>query len=339
MPNFWTKAGQFISEKISGTRTKDSDFDSAVEQMKNIEKGLISLRTFLNNFHSYTDNFKKYFSDFNSSLKLIYVETPYSFYTEEIRCQHQKIQLNFEDISKKINILHSKTSEWSIIFASAKEQIKSREEKRKVYDHYEGKLTKMNKSSKKDMKAIERNEDKFTKAASEYVDISEKTFETIKNSVKLAIELVNPIVRDIIINEQEFFKGITKTLDYFNDINDKFIQIKKDIENPNTSKDNITYDPMKYMSEKSLMKKICLNRTLTTTKFTKKVSNPLMELPNKNNQVMMRMSMKANKNGEQKYYGTKNYNNIYINSRMTNSFGEMTEKELEDFYNFQDDFD
>ena len=31
--------------------------------------------------------------------------------------------------------------------------------------------------------------------------------------------------------------------------------------------------------------------------------------------------------------------NIYINSRMTNSFGEIKEGQLEEFYQFEDDFD
>ncbi len=36
--------------------------------------------------------------------------------------------------------------------------------------------------------------------------------------------------------------------------------------------------------------------------------------------------------------GTENYNNIYTNSRMTNSFGDVTDEKLQDFYEFDDDF-
>ena len=149
--------------------------------MKNTEKGLSSLKSVLQNFLSYSDHFKKYFSDFNSSIKLIYLDSPFYNFTEEITCKHQIIQAEFEEMNKKMNILFSKTSEWNIIFESAKEQIKTREEKRKIYDHYEGKLSKINKSNKKDQKYVERNEGKYTKAASEYVEISEKAFNTINS--------------------------------------------------------------------------------------------------------------------------------------------------------------
>ena len=117
--------------------------------MKNTEKGLSSLKSVLQNFLSYSDHFKKYFSDFNSSIKLIYLDSPFYNFTEEITCKHQIIQAEFEEMNKKMNILFSKTSEWNIIFESAKEQIKTREEKRKIYDHYEGKLSKINKTNKK----------------------------------------------------------------------------------------------------------------------------------------------------------------------------------------------
>ena len=69
MPNFWTKAGQFITEKISVSRTQDQDFSKACEKMKIVEKGLFFLKNILQNFISYSENFNKYFSDFNSSIK------------------------------------------------------------------------------------------------------------------------------------------------------------------------------------------------------------------------------------------------------------------------------
>jgi hypothetical protein len=50
MPNFWSKALQFISEKISGSRTKDNDIVTACEKMKNTEKGLLSLSFLINYF-------------------------------------------------------------------------------------------------------------------------------------------------------------------------------------------------------------------------------------------------------------------------------------------------
>jgi len=342
MPNFWTKAGQFISEKISGSRTQDEDFLKACEKMKNTEKGLFSLKTVIQNFLSYSEHFIKYFSDFNSAIKLIYMDSPFYNFTEEITCKHQIIQAELEEMNKKMNILFSKTSEWSIVFDSAKEQIKSREEKRKVYDHYEEKLSKLNKSNKKDQKYLERNEGKYKKAASEYVEISEKAFNTINNSLKIAYELTNPVIDEVITTEKNFFQGIGKSLSCFSNNSERFMEIKKNLDNPNINKDSITYDPIKYMNEKDLMKKISLNRMIAPNFSQKRYSNVNTGEVSvkKNNNALGRMSVIGSMNDNNNLnIGTENYNMIYTNSRMTTSFVQMTEEQLSEFYSFEDDFD
>ena len=339
MPNFWSKSGQFFSEKLFGSRTKDEDFNKVCETMKNTEKGLCCLRTALQNFLTYSENFKKYFSEFNSAIQLIYANSPFTDFVEEITVKHQVIQAEMEETRKKMNNLFSKTSEWNIIFNSAKENIKTREEKRKVYDHYEAKLAKINKNpGKKDVKYIERNEAKFSKAASEYVEISEKAFNTIGNCLKLTYELTNPIIDGIITVERILFQNLSTSLSCFKNNSARFDEIKINFYNPNLNKDNITYDPIKYMNEKDLMKKISHNRKYTTYVHlpSKKIQNQNKE--KKNNHRSMTLSVKqVNQNKE--YMGIENYDNIYINSRMTNSFGEMSEEKLNEFYEFEDDFD
>ena len=344
MPNFWSKAGQYITEKISGSRTQDEDFTKACEKMKITEKGLSSLKIVLQNYFTYSENFKKFFSDFNSAIQLIYKDSPFYDFTQEITVKHQIIQSEFEQMDKKMNILFLKTSEWSVIFESAKDQILKREEKRKVYDHYEVKLSKMNKSNqKKDAKYIERNEGKFSKAASEYVEVSEKAFNTINNSLKIAYELTNPIVDEIITSEKKLFQVISQSLSCFSNNKERFMEIKNNLENPYFNKDDITYDPIKFMNEKDLMKKISLNRTNTSNLLKtqqKRLSNPNVEAPIKKSSALLgRMSVIAGGNDESHaFYGAETYSNIYINSRMTNSFKEMTKEQLDEFYSFEDDF-
>lgn len=331
MPNFWSKAGQFISEKISGSRTKDNDIETACEKMKNTEKGLLSLKFVLQNFLSYYEKFSKYFTDINAALKLIYEDSPFYNFTEEITCKHQIIKSEFEEMNKKLNNILSKTTEWNIIFNSAKEQIKIREEKRKVYDHYESKISKINKNNnKKDLKFIERNESKFSKAASEYVDISEKTYNIINNSLKLSWELTNPIVDEIITAEKILFEGISKSLSCFKNNNERFLEIKHSLDNPIINNNNFTYDPMKYMGEKNLMKRISLSRSVTPYLLPPKKNNNSSGEDLEKKLAMYKIS-NENKNSD-------NLSKIFINSRITNSFGEINEDKLNEFHFIQDEF-
>ena len=47
MPNFWSKAEQFIGESLNGPRTKDKEYEKITEKMKAVELGLINLKQIL----------------------------------------------------------------------------------------------------------------------------------------------------------------------------------------------------------------------------------------------------------------------------------------------------
>ena len=63
MPNLWTKATQKIAEAFGGPRTKDTEFDLKVDEMKLIEKGVLSLRVVFQNFLNYTVSIRRLCSD------------------------------------------------------------------------------------------------------------------------------------------------------------------------------------------------------------------------------------------------------------------------------------
>ena len=346
MPNFWSKTVQNISEKISGERTCDKDFEQLCEKMKISEKGLAALKTVIQNFTLYNENFRKYFTDINAAMKLLYEGSPYFELVEQILCKHQIIQGELEELNKNITKLFLKTSEWSRIYNSSKELIKDREEKRKIYDHYELKLAKINKNSTKKNEYVERNEAKYSKAASEYVEISEKAFDTINNSLKLSWELTNPVIAEIINIEKKCFDSMSLSLSYFKNSDEKFLEIKNSIMNPNSNRNIFTYDPIKYMNEKDLMKRISLNRNITPFNFTTRPRTSFHHEDSNVNKrssmrLMERMSVVSAKMDDKKNVNNlrkENLNNIYTNSRLTNSFGVVTTEILEEFYEIEDEF-
>ena len=116
----------------------------------------------------------------------------------------------------------------------------------------EKKLLKIQKSTK-DKKYIQRNEEKYSKAASEYVEISEKIYKLMQDSLKLSWKLINPIVSELIIGEQKLFDGISGCLSCFKDNIKRFNEIENHVNNPNSKIKIYNYDPMKYMKEKDLI--------------------------------------------------------------------------------------
>ena len=258
MPNFWTKAGQFISEAISNNKTKDEDYQLLCEQMIKTETGINSLKNILKNYNTYSDPFYKYIKLINDALNQIYKDSPLIQVIEHITTNHELILKDMDYIGKIISKLYSKTSEWDTIFEKAKEIKKIREEKRKNFDHYEQKLLKIegDQNKKKNTELIIRNQEKYSKALNEYLEISEKSFDVIKNSIKLSWELANPIIGELFNSEKNLFENISSHLIDFWKITDVCKGIMDKTFNPeNPEEIEKYYDPKRSIRSKTLMKR------------------------------------------------------------------------------------
>ena len=310
MPKFWRRGLQYLGEKLGGEITEDKDFEKLLLQVDNTEKGFSSFRSVMQNFNTYMEKFPKFFKDIANALQLIYSNTPYYPFIEEFLIKQELLEVHFEDMNKLLIKLCSRSSEWDKIFEDGKKQLVERENKRKEYDHYEKKLLKIKDS--KDKKKIERNEEKYTKAASEYVEISEKIFNQLEGSLKLGWELANPVVTDFILGEVKMLGGINNTMSYFKDNIKRFSQIDLNLNNPYANMKQANYDPVKYIKGKELIKRVSVNR-----------------------KIPYNLPINLNDGKNQKIIG---FDNILIHTRLTNSFGKITENKLKEFNEFQDEF-
>ena len=129
MPNFWSRGLQYLEEKFGAEITKDKDLEKMLIKIDKIEKGFASLRTVIQNFNSYFENFSTFFADLSNALELIYSNTPYYSIIEEFIVKQQIINIHIEDMSKLLNQLYSRSSEWDNIFNERTTQLKEREEK------------------------------------------------------------------------------------------------------------------------------------------------------------------------------------------------------------------
>ena len=327
MPNFWSRGLQYIEEKFGAEFTEDKDFKKILIQIDNTEKGFTEFRNIIQNFNSYVEKFSTFFTDLKKALNLIYSNTPYYSFIEEFLVKQEIINVYIEDMNKLLIKLYSRSSEWDKIFGDAKNQLIERENKRKVYDHYEKKLIKI--KDYKDKKYIERNQEKYAKAASEYVAISEKIFKQLEGSLKLSWELTNPVISELILGEQKMFEGISNSLNCFKDNIKRFIEIDNSINNPNSKMKIYNYDPIKYIKGKELIKMVSINRTMSS-------SIPM----NDNKKLIPRwsISIKHDMIHKTESIKTSNYNNILVQSRLTSSFGKIPDNKLKEFKDIEDDF-
>ena len=261
MPNFWTKAGQFISEAISNNKTQDEDYQYLSETMIRTENGINSLKNILKAYYTYSEPFTKYIQTLNEALKQIYHDSPLMYQIEKITMKHGLILGYISDLGKIVTKLYSKTSEWDTIFEKAKEMQKIREEKRKNFDHYEQKLLKIegDQSKKKNTELLIRNQEKYSKALKEYLDTSAKSFDVMKNSIKLSWELTNPIIGELLLSEKKLFDKIALSLNDFGDVSntlEKAMINAFNVEDPEVFENaNAIYDPKNFIRSQTLMKR------------------------------------------------------------------------------------
>ena len=316
MPNFWTKAEQFIGESLNGPRTKDKEFDKLTEKMKTVEIGLSNLKQILQKMPTILNQLELTFRELIISINQIYNNSPFKDITKEIQNKQELIEIEFSNFSKTISKIFSKTSEWTKIFNIPKEQIKLREDKRKIYDHYEKKIEKIdsnNIKSKKEKEFFERNTEKYQKAAADYVDISEKAFNSINSSLNRTYDIVNIILCELINYEKMYFEKINEYCKYNKDVEKKFEDCKNFANNPNNIDNFYSYDPTKYM-DKNIMKRSSLSKP--------------------NNNLFNKISHSSNS-----FQNNDNENNVVlINFRIRSSFVDYNDDEFNKFKEIKDDF-
>jgi len=144
MPNLFTTTTRRLYEAFYGVRTKDTEFDIKVEEMKGCEKSFQSIKNIFSNFFGSTKGIKIMCKDVYSSLTLAYSDTsPYYNFIVETTQIFQEVERLYDCLAEFISILANQTVEWDRIFEDSKKNVALREQFRMTYDHYDEKLEKL----------------------------------------------------------------------------------------------------------------------------------------------------------------------------------------------------
>ena len=298
MSNLCEKAGQFMNEEISGAKLKEDEYKKACNYMSITESGMNSLKSILKNFSSWVEPFNKFIKEFNESIKKIYKNTPFNSYIDSIIYSQELIISELDKLNKEVVKLHSKTSAWNLIFKQVKEQKKNRDDKKKKFEHYEQKLHKIEKDTKKKKndELVLRNEQKYRMAAGDYIDISESSLNIINDSLVLSWNLINPIISEFILIKKKAFNNIVFHLNDFSNIKETFEEIKKD------KNDKFTKFPKRQNRKNAMSRSVHLR--------SKKINNENT---------------------------LDNIKNVLSYGRLTNSFGKIPLDKYNMFYQIEDE--
>jgi hypothetical protein len=144
MRNFLQTTYQKIYEAFNGVRTKDTEFDVKVEELKGCEKSFIGIKQIFSNFFVNTRGLKIMCRDvFNGLVAAYNDQCPYWNQILEISRAYKDVEALYDSMADTIGILANKTTEWDKIFEDSKINVALREQNRRIYDHYDEKLEKL----------------------------------------------------------------------------------------------------------------------------------------------------------------------------------------------------
>lgn len=276
MPNFWTTASQKIYEAFYGARTKDTEFELKVNEMKEAEKSVQQIKAIYFNFSKNTLGIRNMCKEVYSFLPLAYNEgSPYYFLISEIILAHKEIEHLHIIMCESIAVICKQTAEWDNLFLEAKKCISQRDSIRKLYDHYDEKMEKRVKirnekfmrgikETDTEIESFDRNDLKYRKSTDEYVKFSIKTYSLIQELLDYRYKMMNPSVCQFVESERKFFVAAAELFKKMDNLQGNLQNIEKI-----GRKTNNQYNPMKYIRGGEVLAKNPIDKNVQV-KFGKK---------------------------------------------------------------------
>ena len=98
-----SKTYQTIMEAFNNPKVRDMEFDSMVEDIRIVEKGVNSFKTFLLNYNNFFQSIKTFSTEMNTVTRQLFEKSsPYVILIDEIEEAHNKIEKFYEDFNKKL---------------------------------------------------------------------------------------------------------------------------------------------------------------------------------------------------------------------------------------------
>ena len=267
MPNFWSTTMQKIYEAFNGPRTRDSEFDQKVTEVKQVIKAMTNTTNLIRNFPSRTSGIRSLCQELVNNLLIIYKDkgTIFSEFANDVISTHRNIEKAYLSCCEVLQNCQVLNSEWDKLFNEVKQNMTKREEARQVYDHYDEKMEKLVKERNeklakkeqediKDIEKFDRNDGKYKRAANDYINLSLYTYKLMQKLLDFRYKLINPMVATLVQEEKKFVDNCQKFFFKFENILVKINALGNGFI-PTT----IEYDPRKHIRATKLLNGVNVN--------------------------------------------------------------------------------
>ncbi|MCQ2815846.1 MAG: hypothetical protein MJ252_01135 [archaeon] len=238
MPNPWSKLKQQAYECFNGPRTVDYEFGQKVEEVKIFQEKLHQIKSLILTFTERTMGLKAMWMEIYNSFGLPFPnDCPYGGFGQDVVKVHRALENSYSICSNAMKRLQEDISKWDAPFKDLHDELKKRDETRRIYDHYDTKMSELVKKrndkllkgkseTNDEMEKFERNEIKYREAANNFIKQSNLTYEKMQILLDGRFLMLAPTICDFIENERIFFNQSANYLNYFKDAKGKVDKLR-----------------------------------------------------------------------------------------------------------------
>ena len=228
MKNTFNKVTQSLFEAFKGPRTKDFEFEKMCQEYEVCKGRMLSLKSVIDNYPSRLEGYKLTLDSLISNFETIFSKDQENYFQfmSNVAAAHKALSSKLLNMFNKTEQLKSSMDKWTENCSSVDGKLSLREEKRKIFDHYDEKMAEMiderNKlivkgkiPSEKDDEKYFRNIKKYQNAAKEYVDATNDAYKHICYFLDSRYDNISISVVDFIQIEASFYNEASYIFNFF----------------------------------------------------------------------------------------------------------------------------
>lgn len=261
MKNQFIKITQGVFEVFKGPRTKDFEYDQMAQEYTLAKERLINIRSLISSYPSKLEGYKSTLDGLISNFEVVFkgVQGMYEKFINDATTKHKALNEKLTNMFARIEGMKEEMEKWTKDCATVDEKMKIREDKRKLFDHYDEKMgdlyeerqkifAKGREPNEKEDEKFSRNIKKYQEAANDYFAATNDAYKFICLFLDQRYETVTIGLAEFIDNEKTFFFEAANIFSYFNNIKVNVLAIKQNYKPPVRN-----YDAGNYIRGKGLL--------------------------------------------------------------------------------------
>ena len=239
-----------ILQALSGPIQKDYEYEKKLQDYKEGKSRMLTIKKVIDGFPKKLEGYKQLLDTIVGTCDYVFDknQTNYCQFMHNITSAHRALENKLITLFNQFGQLSNSTNNWIKEINEVSAKCRQREECRKNYEHYETKLyelntdrmkeiKKKNKISESDHERFLRNIGKFQKAGKEYIFASNSAFRAMEQFLNIRYDRIVTAMVSFIEAERSFYNEASHIMNFFSNIRNNSIGLKKTLIPMNTKYD------------------------------------------------------------------------------------------------------